>query len=67
MEKLFDVAHANCDKEKSTIKIPDDINFLEDQRGPRKMTVDKEDLHSKDREEKGSDVRQKKRDAEKLH
>ena len=52
MEKLFDVAHADCDKEKSAIEIPKDRVFLQDQRGPRKMFIDKEDLDFKEREEK---------------
>jgi len=52
MEKLFDVAHADCDKEKSAIELPKDRIFLEDQRGPRKMTIDKEDLDFKQREER---------------
>lgn len=37
MEKVFDVAHADCDKEKSVIEIAKDRIFLEDQRVPRKM------------------------------
>lgn len=57
MEKLFDVAHADCAKEKSAIEIPNDKMFLEDQRGPRKMTIDKEDLDFKE----GEDKRQRRR------
>jgi hypothetical protein len=57
MEKLFDVAHADCEKEKSAIEIPNDKMFLEDQRGPRKMTIDKEDLDFKE----GEDKRQRRR------
>jgi len=36
MEKLFDVAHANCDKVPSLIKIQEDHDFLDDQRAARK-------------------------------
>ena len=50
--ELFDVAHASCDKVPSLIKIPDDIAFLEDQRGAMKMTIGPEDIEFKEREEK---------------
>ena len=52
VEKLFDVAHTDCEKEKSAIEIPNDKMFLEDQRGPRKMTIDKENLDFKEGEDK---------------
>src|SRR6476469_7190076 len=44
MNKLFDVAHANCDNVPSIIKISDDFLFLQDQRGARKMSIGEEDI-----------------------
>lgn len=52
MTKLFDVAHANCDRVPSVIKIQEDIAFLEDQRGDRKMVIGHEDKEFKDKEAK---------------
>jgi hypothetical protein len=52
MTKLFDVAHANCNKVPSLIKIPEDNAFLEDQRGSRKMAIGQGDKEFKERDEK---------------
>jgi hypothetical protein len=47
LKKLFDVAHADSE---SLIKIPADWAFLQDQRGPIKMTIADEDMDFKARE-----------------
>ena len=52
MNKLSDVAHANCSKVPSLIKIPEDVAFLEDQRGERKMAIGQEDTEFQEREVK---------------
>ena len=52
LNKLFDVAHADCDKIPSLINISEDIAFLEDQRGERKMVIGQEDTEFKEREAK---------------
>ena len=52
MNKLFDVAHADCNKIPSLIKIPEDIMLLEDQRRERKMEIGQEDTEFKEREGK---------------
>ena len=49
LNKLFDIAQADCEK---LIKIQQDKIFLQDQREERKMTIGKEDLEFKEREEK---------------
>jgi hypothetical protein len=49
LSKLFDVAHADCDR---LIKIQQDIMFLKDQREKRKMVMGTEDLEFKEREKK---------------
>ena len=52
MEKLFDVAHANCGKVPSLIKIQEYHDFLHDQRAARKLTIGVEDTEFKQREAK---------------
>lgn len=52
MNKLFDVAHANTNAVPSIIKVPEDIAFLEDQRGAKIMTIGQEDLQFKEQEHK---------------
>ena len=39
LSKLFDVVHADCDKIPSLMNISEDVAFLEDQRGERKMAI----------------------------
>ena len=67
MNELFDVAHANCDKVPSMIKIPEDIAFLEDQRKARKMKIGEEDEVFKEREAKRLRRQAENRDEEKSH
>lgn len=49
MNKLFDVAHAECER---LIKIERDKLFLQDLREERKMTIGTEDIAFREREKK---------------
>ena len=46
---LFDIAHSDCSQ---LIRIPQDLDFLEDQRSVRKMAMGSEDREFKVRNEK---------------
>ena len=52
LSKLFDVAHADCNKIPSLLKVSEDIAFLEDQRDKTKMVSGQEDAEFKEREAK---------------
>ena len=49
LAKLFDIAHSDCSQ---LIRIPQDLDFLEDQRSVRKMAMGSEDREFKVRNEK---------------